>query len=69
MEEIIKINILEVASELAHKEIERHFDFDESKIYEWVSDEESKYTKNSQELFNEFYDYYFNFLTKIKYED
>lgn len=69
MEEIIKINILEVASELAHREIEKYFDCKVEDIYEWVSDEESKYTDKAQDLFNGFYDYYFNFLTNIKYED
>ena len=68
MEEIIKINILEVASELAHKEIERHFDFDESKIYDNSLHTMTFYTEKAQDLFNGFYDYYFNFLTNIKYE-
>lgn len=66
MEEIIKINILEVASELAHREIEKCFYCKAEDIYERISDEESKYTDKAQGLFNGFYDYYFNFLTDIK---
>jgi hypothetical protein len=62
----ININILEVASELAHKKIEEHFEFEAKKIYEWVSDEESRYTEEAQELFNEWYDYYYDFLLKLK---
>ena len=62
----ININILEVASELAHKKIEEHFEFEAKKIYEWVSDDESRYTEEAQELFNEWYDYYYDFLLKLK---
>jgi hypothetical protein len=62
----ININILEVASELAHKKIEEHFEFEAKKIYDWVSDDESRYTEEAQELFNEWYDYYYDFLLKLK---
>jgi hypothetical protein len=62
----ININILEVASELAHKKIEEHFEFEANKIYEWVSDDESRYTEEAQDLFNEWYDYYYDFLLKLK---
>lgn len=62
----ININILEVASELAHKELERHFEFEANRIYEWVSDEESRYTEEAQDLFNEWYDHYYDFLIQLK---
>jgi hypothetical protein len=62
----ININILEVASELAHKKLEEHFEFEANRIYEWVSDEESRYTEEAQDLFNEWYDYYYDFLLKLK---
>ena len=62
----ININILEVASELAHKKIEEHFEFEAKKIYEWVSDEESRYTEEAQDLFNEWYDEYYEFLEGLK---
>ncbi len=62
----ININILEVASELAHKKLEEHFEFDANKIYEWVSDDESRYTEEAQDLFNEWYDYYYDFLIQLK---
>jgi hypothetical protein len=62
----IKINILEVASELAHKKIEEHFEFEAKRIYEWVSDDESRYTEEAQDLFNEWYDEYYSFLDGLK---
>lgn len=64
----ITINILEVASELSHKELERHFDFDAKLIYEWVSDDESRYKEEAQDLFNEWYDHYYEFLEGLKEE-
>jgi len=62
----IKINILEVASELAHKKIEEHFEFESNKIYESVTDAITNYTDEAQDLFNELYDYYYDFLLKLK---
>lgn len=62
----ININILEVASELAHKKLEEHFEFETSKIYEWVSDDESRYTEEAQDLFNEWYDNYYDLLFNLK---
>ena len=62
----IKINILEVASELAHKEVEKAFNFNPQMIFDWVSDEESRYTNDAQEIFNQYYDEYYDFLLKLK---
>jgi hypothetical protein len=62
----ININILEVASELAHRELERHFEFEAKRIYDWVSDDESRYTEEAQDLFNEWYDEYYDFLIQLK---
>jgi hypothetical protein len=62
----ININILEVASELAHKKLEDHFEFEAKRIYNWVSDEESEVHEEAQELFNEWYDHYYDFLLKLK---
>jgi hypothetical protein len=64
----ITINILEVASELAHKEVERYFNFNSKKIYEWVCDEESKYTEEAQDIFNQFYERFYDFLWNLKEE-
>lgn len=64
----IKINILEVASELANREVEKYFNFDAEKIYEWVSDDESRYTEQAQDIFNDLYDVYYDLLLNLKEE-
>ena len=55
----IKINILEVASELADRDLQIEFDFDESLIYH---DNGETYTDEAQDMFNDLYDYYYDFL-------
>lgn len=64
----IKINILEVASELAHKKVEEKLEYRAENIYEWVSDEESKYTEQAQDIFDNNYDEFYNFLWNLKEE-
>jgi hypothetical protein len=64
--EKLTINILELASELAHRELVR--DWSESiKIYE---DEEASitvYTEGAQDLFNEYYDQYTDLILTCEY--
>lgn len=62
----IQINIVETATELAHREVEREYNYDATKIYEWVSDEESKYTDHAQKLFDIAYDYFYTLLWNLK---
>ena len=64
-QDIIKINKLELASELAHNELER--DWSES-VTLWKDEEAEvlEYTEEAQEIFNELYDKYLNFLEEIK---
>ena len=62
----IKINIVEVSTELVHKEVEKHFNYDATKIYEWVSDDETKYTDEAQDVFNQYYDEYYDLLLNLK---
>lgn len=60
----VTINIVELASELADKDLETHFGQNR-----WIeSDDELSYTEEAQDLFNEYYDYYFDIIeqTKIK---
>lgn len=57
----IKINILEVASELADRDLQIEFDFDESLIYH-DDGEVCIYTDEAQDMFNDLYDYYYDFL-------
>ena len=61
----IQINILEVASELAHKRLEAIL-IDDNLIYESPTEETTGYTDKAQDLFNEFYDEYFEFLLSLK---
>jgi type I site-specific restriction endonuclease len=64
----IRINILEVASELANKEVEKHFNFDSSKIYNSVTDTMTEYTEEAQDIFNQFYDEFYDLLWDLKEE-
>lgn len=61
MNDIIKINIVEVATEIAHNNIIDLFGDDEETIYTEVNGE-FKYTEEVQEVFNEYYDTYFSIL-------
>jgi hypothetical protein len=61
----IKINIIEVASELAEKEMIKYFS-DDLELY---SDEDEYcivYTDEAQELFNQLYDKYFDLLYNLQ---
>jgi len=58
----VTINIVELASELADKDLETHFGQNR-----WIeSDHELSYTEEAQELFNEYYDYYFDIIEQTK---
>lgn len=65
----ITINILEVASELAHLVVCEQFNYDSVNIYESVTDAVTNYTDEAQELFNEWYDYYYDFLLDLSIKD
>jgi hypothetical protein len=64
MEEI-KINILELASELAHKELVKDWS-DSIKIYEDEEECITCYTDEAQDIFNDLYDKYFTFIEQFK---
>ena len=70
----IKINILEVASELADKDLERSL-FDEGGNNRFpnglliVGDEMTSYTDEAQDYFNERYDYWYDFLIQFNEEN
>lgn len=72
----ITINILEVASELAQKELEKIEKLSErynlpnpfpNGIYVETEDETS-YTEEAQDIFNDLYDEYYDFLWDLKEE-
>jgi hypothetical protein len=60
----ITINIVELASELAEKHLFDNFEHD-IKIYE-ENEEETKYTDEAQEIFNELYDSYYSIIENTK---
>jgi hypothetical protein len=58
----VTINILELASELADKDLETHFGKNR-----WLeSDDELRYTDEAQDLFDEYYDYYYQIIDELK---
>lgn len=62
----IEINLVEVAAELADADIQMKFNHDDKKIY--VEDESGhfNYTDEAQDVFNDRYDYYFEFISNLK---
>ena len=67
MSEIIKINSLELASELAHAKLVNEWS-ESIKIYVDETADELVYTEEAQDIFNEFYDDYLDFLNAFKEE-
>ena len=61
----ITINLIELSSDLAEEMVKIKFNYKENDIY-IEEDEEIKYTEQAQEVFNEWYDYYYDFLTERK---
>ena len=62
----ITINLLEAASELAHEVVCAKFEDDESAIYHSPTDTITLYTEKAQDLFNEWYDHYYELLNNLK---
>jgi hypothetical protein len=64
----VTINIIELASELADKDLETHFG--ENRWTTPTDTEEDEdvliYTEEAQDLFNEYYDYYFDIIEQTK---
>jgi hypothetical protein len=61
----IRINLLEAASELAHEIVCAKFEDDDNLIHMEDSDG-IYYTEEAQEMFDEWYDHYYNLLLIIK---
>ena len=59
----ITINLIELSSDLAEEMVKIKFNYKENDIY-IEEDEEITYTEQAQEVFNEWYDYYYDFLIK-----
>jgi hypothetical protein len=65
MQELITINKLELASELANMKLEKEW-LDRIQIY--VDEEEgiTTYTEEAQDIFNDYYDDYLNLIESCK---
>ena len=61
----ITINLIELSSELAEEMVNVKFNYEQNDIYV-EENEEVKYTEQAQEIFNEWYDYYYDFLIERK---
>lgn len=61
----ITINLLEAAAELAHELVRAKFDDDDDALYV-LSDGIITYTEEAQDLFNEWYDHYYDLLFDLK---
>jgi hypothetical protein len=61
----VKINIVELASELADLDLENNW-MDSIKV--WVEDENEDlvYTEEAQDIFNDLYDKYYGLIDRIK---
>lgn len=64
--EKLTINVLELASELAHKELVGNWS-ESIKIYEDEEASVTVYTDEAQDIFNEYYDQYTDLIMECKY--
>lgn len=62
----VKINIVELASELADLELAKHFEY--SSICVWQEDDNEclVYTEEAQEIFNDLYDKFYSLIDRLK---
>ena len=63
---VIKIDLVEVASLLAHEIVCAKFEDDDDYMYEVVTDTTISYTEEVQDVFNEWYDHYYELLNNLK---
>ena len=61
----VEINIVEAAAELAERDVQKELD-DQTLIYVFDEEGNSTYTEQAQELFNTYYDEYFDLLLNCK---
>ena len=64
--QIVKINIMELTSELAHRNVLKHFDNKLELVYENPSDSITTYTEEAQDLFNDLYDEFWEMIENSK---
>jgi hypothetical protein len=58
------INVVELASELAHERMKMELELSDDQV--WVdSDDTLVYTEEAQDTFNEWYDYYYTLIEQL----
>ena len=62
----VTINIVELASELADKDLEGHFGQNRWTSIDDTNEDTLIYTEEAQDLFNEYYDYYYSVIENFK---
>jgi hypothetical protein len=62
----VTINLSDIASLLAHEIVCAKFEDDDDYMYEVITDTEISYIKEAQELFDEWYDYYYKLINNLK---
>lgn len=62
----VEINIVEAAAELAERDVKIELEEKEHLIYVFDEEGNSTYTEQAQELFNSYYDDYFDILLNCK---
>lgn len=62
----VTINILELASELADKELQEKWDFRDGQAFVDYEDGGLIYSETAQEIFNRLYDEYYTIIDQLK---
>lgn len=61
----LTINAVELASELAEMDLEKHFEYSSILIYH-EEDDGITYTEEAQDVFNDLYDKYYSLIDRLK---
>lgn len=62
----VTVNLSDIASLLAHAIVRAKFEDDDNYMYEVITDTEISYIKEAQDLFDEWYDYYYKLINNLK---
>jgi hypothetical protein len=68
MSDIVTVNKLELASELAHRMLVIEWDDRSESIYEDDTADVTVYTENAQDIFNDYYNIFLTIIEDTSYE-
>lgn len=68
MSDVIMINKIELASELAHKMLVKEWSDRSESIYEDDTAGVTVYTENAQDIFNNYYDMFLTIIEETRYD-